>query len=160
MNEKDAGDSGRMDAIGTCGSSVSWSFGQVNFDQEVMGQGDIGQETISSCSPIVAEGEIIYFDTTGDYLLALDQDDNYRLMFEDGNETLNTRNLAGECPAAVVEDQPYFSGVHVESWDRVTSQDEAVAPGVLLYSFEFVPENQGHKPIKVVKKALSQGGGS
>jgi hypothetical protein len=154
-NKKDAGDSGRTDAIGSCGSSFPWAFDQADFGQE-----DIGQETISSCSPIVTEGEITYFDTTGYCLLVLDQDGNYKMMLEDGNVTLNSCNLASEYLAAVAEDQPYFSGVHFESWDWVTFQDEAVAPGVLLYSFEFVPENQEHKPTKVVKKALSQGGGS
>lgn len=82
----------------------------------------------------------------------------YFSLPERGTVTLKIYNRAGEYLASVVEDKHYESGVFLEPWDGLTSQGQIVAPGVLLYNFYFVPDDQEHKPKSVVKKALSKGG--
>ena len=82
----------------------------------------------------------------------------YFSLPEPGQVTLRIYNRAGEYLQTLIENQSYEAGVHFEPWDGLTSQSNQVAPGVLLYSFNFVPDNQDSKKKKVVKKALCQGG--
>lgn len=84
----------------------------------------------------------------------------YFSLPEAGKVTLRIYNRAGEYLETVVEDQSYQAGVHFEPWDGLTSNGQPVAPGVLLYSFRFVPDDSRHRSITIVKTALSQGGGS
>lgn len=82
----------------------------------------------------------------------------YFSLPERGTVTLKIYNRAGEFLATVVENKHYESGVFFEPWGGITDQGKTVAPGVLLYNFYFVPDDQEHKPKSVVKKALSKGG--
>lgn len=83
----------------------------------------------------------------------------YFSLPEPGKVTLKIYNRAGEYLATVVENKPYDNpGVYFEPWDGLTSEGRRPAPGVMLYHFNFVPDNEAHRARNVVKKALSKGG--
>jgi len=130
------------------------------------------QECLFSCSSISPKDGTICTGAVGVYLIPIDRNGNDMFKFckntpenlvpvepEDVDVTSKIYNRAGEYPAEVVDDQSYAAGIHSQSWDGSVFQAE-VESGVLIPHFEIVPENQEHKPIKVVKNALSQGGGS
>ncbi len=83
----------------------------------------------------------------------------YFSLPEAGQVSLKIYNRAGEYLATVVENKAYEAGAHFEPWDGQSEAGKPTAPGVLLYSFQFVPDDSKSKPAKIVKTALSQGGG-